>query len=560
MGSWPCRLLLIFIVVASCYAQSKLHKEKELGKDEWYTYKQMCLVDGKLEVVEGIDCKQPIAQARWKNAVNASGWTFYEVETFGKHATPEQQAYSAGYLEGILSKPVVQFHIMNTVDVYCTNYTGYCNRLKTFMSDNAKWTTEQIQQAKPDDVYWSAVNRTYYQLSGLIDGFEGRPVNSRITLELHPITFINWNGDFYDLEKKLNKTADQPQTDGKCSGLVKVAPGNKDLFISQVTMSGFQNMLRVLKLYKFDYDKKHYPGYAHSMASYPGMLYSSDDFALMSSGLAIIETTISVFNNTLFEKTNTSQLPTWVRAIISNQLAHDGLEWCKIYSKLNSGTYNNQWVVLDYNKFTPGQPLANDSLLYILEQMPGTIIYNDLTWFLKNYSYFPSYNIPFFSKITEISGFIPHSQKLGDWFKWGKSPRAKIFDRDHGNVKCIDSLTKLMRYNNYQNDPFSKCNCTPPYSAEAGISARGDLNPADGKYEFPGMGHVNHGGLDYKGTNYEMMKKLGFRAWGGPTYDQVPAFKWSTFDFNTRVPHHGHPDEWKFEPFDHTWEVEVHTP
>lgn len=104
------------------------------------------------------------------------------------------------------------------------------------------------------------------------------------------------------------------------------------------------------------------------MASYPGLLYSSDDFALMTSGLAVIETTISVFNTSLFNQTKAVgqvclaivnirisihftlhsvfiQLPTWVRAIVSNQLARDAREWCKIYSKYNSGTYNNQWFV-----------------------------------------------------------------------------------------------------------------------------------------------------------------------------------------------------------------------
>ncbi|KAK6047311.1 hypothetical protein COOONC_15184, partial [Cooperia oncophora] len=101
------------------------------------------------------------------------------------------------------------------------------------------------------------------------------------------LRYLNWNGEFYDLEKKLNKTRDpvEDQVGGHCSGLIKVAPNNADLFISQVTMSGFQNMLRVLKLYKFGYEREFFPGYATSMASYPGFLYSSDDFALMSSGL-----------------------------------------------------------------------------------------------------------------------------------------------------------------------------------------------------------------------------------------------------------------------------------
>ncbi|KHJ96841.1 hypothetical protein OESDEN_03186, partial [Oesophagostomum dentatum] len=59
---------------------------------------------------------------------------------------------------------------------------------------------------------------------------------------------------------------------------------------------------------------------------------------------AVIETTISVFNVSLFNNTKAvGQLPTWIRAIVSNQLARDAREWCKLYAKYNSGTYNNQW-------------------------------------------------------------------------------------------------------------------------------------------------------------------------------------------------------------------------
>ncbi|KAJ1353695.1 hypothetical protein KIN20_010389 [Parelaphostrongylus tenuis] len=67
------------------------------------------------------------------------------------------------------------------------------------------------------------------------------------------LRLVNWNGDFYDLEKKLIKTRDNAtdHLEGRCSAQVKVAPNNADLFVSQVAMSGYQNMLRMLKLYKF---------------------------------------------------------------------------------------------------------------------------------------------------------------------------------------------------------------------------------------------------------------------------------------------------------------------
>ena len=53
----------------------------------------------------------------------------------------------------------------------------------------------------------------------------------------------------------------------------------------------------------------------------------------------------------------------------------------------------------------------------------------------------------------------------------------------------------FFRYNNYKNDPFSKCDCDPPYSGENTISARSDLNPVDGKYPFDALGHRDHGGI-----------------------------------------------------------------
>uniref|UniRef100_A0A0M3IZJ6 Phospholipase B-like n=1 Tax=Anisakis simplex TaxID=6269 RepID=A0A0M3IZJ6_ANISI len=127
----------------------------------------------------------------------------------------------------------------------------------------------------------------------------------------------------------------------------------------------------------------------------------------------------------------------------------------------------------------------------------GYVLAKDVTWFLRKYSYFPSYNIPFFLEISRMSGWDEKS-KTNDWFKWGSCPRAKIFDRDHVKVVDIEQLQKLMRYNDYQHEPFSRCKCVPPYTAEASISTRGDLNPANGTYELEGMGHKNHGGLDFK--------------------------------------------------------------
>jgi len=35
-------------------------------------------------------------------------------------------------------------------------------------------------------------------------------------------------------------------------------------------------------------------------------------------------------------------------------------------------SYNNQWIVVNYNKFSPKKPLE-DGALWILEQIPGYV-------------------------------------------------------------------------------------------------------------------------------------------------------------------------------------------
>uniref|UniRef100_A0A1I8A841 Phospholipase B-like n=2 Tax=Steinernema glaseri TaxID=37863 RepID=A0A1I8A841_9BILA len=532
-------------------------EEGEMGRDDRYTYKSACMVDGKLQILHGFDCRNQVAVGRFRNSINVTGWSYLEIETKSEF-DPNLQAYAAGLLEGNLTHTVIDFFTANLINDYCTGFKGYCSRLHEYLNANLQWIKKQLETQSPDDPYWQAVNRTFLQLTGIYHGYTN-VIKPGIQYDINPILMINVNGELIDLEKKFNKTKDlmKPEDNGKCSGLIKVSPGNKDLFISQVTMSGFESMIRVLKLYKFGYDKKMYPGHTITFSSYPGMLYSSDDFALASSGLAMIETTVNIFDEKLFERIKPDgQLSCWLRAVVANQLARDGREWCEIFQKYNSGTYNNQWTILNYNKFTPGKDLPAYGLLYVLEQAPGFTMYRDITWYLRKYSYFASYNIPFFRKVSKLTGFDKKATEM-DWFSWQNAPRARIFRRDHNKVVDLDSLTKLMRYNNYKNDPFSRCNCTPPYTAEAGISARGDLNPSNGTFPLRGMGHVNHGGLDYKGTNVKLFKELRFRAWSGPTYDPLPVFQWSLSDLKDTVKHVGHPDKWDFKAEEYKWETDV---
>ncbi|XP_054714812.1 putative phospholipase B-like 2 [Uloborus diversus] len=499
-----------------------------------------------------------VAYASFKDEIFVNGWSFLEVNSNGKYAD-SLQSYAAGVVEGYLTSSLLTKHWSNIAADYCDAELDYCERLKDFLQENLDFINSNIENRRQHDIYWHQIALTLEQLHGLEDGIRNQTSKPSTDVNVMGLMFLNIMGDLEDLEVVLNKSAQKVFGYGSCSGLVKVLPGNKDIYFAQDTWSPFNTMLRILKKYSFKFHTSMQegapiiPGHTVTFSSQPGVIYSGDDFYLISSGLAAIETTIGNGNSSLWKfVTPKGTILDYQRNIVANRLAVTGAQWTELFGIMNSGTYNNQWIVLDYKKFLPGQPLQ-DGLLWVLEQLPGYLHSADVTDLLRQQTYFPSYNVPYFEDVFNLSGGQANAQKFGDWFTYDMNPRAQIFRRDHKKVTDLQSMMKLMRYNDYTHDPLSRCNCTPPYSAENAISARSDLNPANGTYPFGALGHRQHGGTDMKLTSSQLFKNLQFVAIGGPTYDPLPPFQWSKSDFDKLVKHEGHPDLWKFEPVIHKW-------
>jgi hypothetical protein len=62
----------------------------------------------------------------------------------------------------------------------------------------------------------------------------------------------------------------------------------------------------------------------------------------------------------------------------ANLLASNGSSWVSLFRRHNSGTYNNQYMVLDLKRFQPGYQLQSE-LLWVVEQLPGMVEAADLT-------------------------------------------------------------------------------------------------------------------------------------------------------------------------------------
>ncbi len=74
---------------------------------------------------------------------------------------------------------------------------------------------------------------------------------------------------------------------------------------------------------------------------------SVDDFYLTSNGLAVIETTNGNMNATLWDRLSTSSVLSWVRVTVGKGEAKSAKSWTELFAAETSGTYNNQWMVLD---------------------------------------------------------------------------------------------------------------------------------------------------------------------------------------------------------------------
>ncbi|PAV69172.1 hypothetical protein WR25_20598 [Diploscapter pachys] len=499
-------------------------------------------------------CHKHLGNVHYLNAMNQTGWTYLEMEIVDKSLDHLKQGYVAGYLEGKATRDLIALHIRNMLSDYCEGKMQYCQKLRRFIRENVRWMAIKIAEHK-HDAYWKQVALTLSQLKGIQDAYYHRKpsLNDNFDIDIdgnndgeyiEPLMLLQISGDLLDLNVKFKRPKDPKTPFAKkgshCSAIVKLLPDNSDLLFSHVTWMSYSIMLRTLKKYKF------LTGDAGQEYSF-SVIASFDDFLVTSSKLGVLETTIENHNEELWAYITSNSLLYWVRSQVATRMASTGKEWIKAFIRHNSGTYNNEWVIVDYKKFKRGQKQQDAGLLYVLELMPAMVEHQDMTSHLLNTTYWPGYNRAYFPLIQKASDVPKMVRKYGDWFSYDKAPRAKIFARDHHTVVDMDSLLKLMRSNNFKHDPFSRCNCTPPYSGESAISCRSDLNDRNGYYPIEDLGFFDQGAIDVKVTNSHLIESLQFTAIAGPTHDPLPVFDWKNDPFNGTVLHFGQPSRWAYD-------------
>ena len=513
------------------------------------------------------------------------GWNYLEVNGVDESlvtSTHEflKSRYAMGYLEGTLTcSDMIAFYPNFYHDLFGYDRPGA--QSLAFLRENYRWAKKMAEDNYLADTFWYAQLQTFRQLTGLFDGFMASPCvgatssdassflksgqksenkkkkrssysgggewvpNMWDSLEDEPtfehLLLLNAWGDMYQIATKFAEPGRNSRLFGRnkqtlierCSAFIKLLPDYSDVFFAHNTWDGYGSLgPRVFKHYAFPLvpamETVGEPLTRHDVyfSSSPALLSSVDDFFVLKgrANLGVTETTNSLFELKILSLVTPHSLLSWMRSTGSNQAAESGASWVQLFARYQSGTYTNQWMVLDLSLFTPGsRPLPG--FLSIIEEVPGTTHAQDMTEHLLQRGFWKSFNSPYFDDIQQLAGYRRLCEAGARTACYEQAPRSELFEKLQGSVRGVDDVKSVMQYNHWFEDALSKND-----SCHA-IACRGDLEPdPESRGAF--------GALDAKISSAAMARqadnlpyKPSVLARLGPSTSEglLPVFCWSSF-------------------------------
>lgn len=510
----------------------------------------------------GLTNKKILSKGEFKNSRYSTGWDELRLKTYAGN-NPLIQCWSAGFTEGLLTHKEITFYF-NNVYVFFHEDKSQAEEIKGLYTKlhsilKKKIDTFDFNLEINSDSFtvkkWAYQACILAQLEGVKAGYNTISDNK---LTIGDFYFMNSEGNFGDFQQylKVNKMKNLGKefntkenlkkiyntdnikdiwkklvTKGHCSALVKLLlkTGTKgeskyDILLGHNTWTDYSEMLRTLKVYDFGFEGKKLDQNGKdkdndevseisnldmhsikvSFSSYPGVIFSGDDFYLIDSKIGVAQTTLSSVNKFIYK--NLIQLddyvPEFVRIMTTNFMSNTALDWYKHFSSYKNHMYVTQWLVVDYkvlddiNKsLTEGKfniesvHQNNPNLILLIEDVPTSIKATDITKFLFNKSSFGSFNFPYFPEHRKILGISKIEEQI-DLYSKENNPRYYLFNQLDNKITDIDSFAKVIMYNGYNNrnsDVVDDPSLTDPSN---GISSREDLTSG-----------TLHGGVDFKVSN-----------------------------------------------------------
>lgn len=411
----------------------------------------------------------------YERTINETGWNKLTIAT-SEECSDDVQAYCMGFLEGYITSEDIDAAWNNyrfnhwedgippeeIVDMYNDQFEFWHNA-----GSGETWRRQKLIQE---------------QFAGLCNGY--KEAGGKMTAEDMYILYNS--GDLYDLNdfypSSQNSLASMRKRYGKmnihsCSAFVRNV--NDTVYFAHNTWDLYTEMLRTYKVYETHFGEKR----TIAMASYPGLFCSIDDFYSVNtkdSTFFVMATT----NNIYYEEMtfDLSDKLLYQQRIMQSLLFEDTAENIgKGSCVMNSGTYNNQWMIFDAGKWNQKQ---RQQVFYVTESMPGVCNTHDVSNYLtQGNGTWVSYNIPYDKEVYNASGLYDMLKDL-DCNAYYMSRRRQIFERDIHKVVDFESAKMFIRSNDFRNDPLctKTSECTKDFNSTTkkdpcyAISARKDLD------------------------------------------------------------------------------------
>ena len=545
----------------------EFNKEENLDSNTLYAYydklnsKIIITKEEKLNNENNLIAKGKYEKTRYK-----TGWDLFESKTYN-NANPIIQLYSIGIIEGILSQEEIKDYMNNFR--YALGGNEKAIQLKQWFKEadeNIKRKINNINSEKDNKFDLKSLSYLaclHAQINGLYKGYnlkseeddvdiyelyllnsEGNYDNTLVYMGINQIEYndnVNFENDenlmkyynttkFEEIWRKLTRKS-------HCSAIVKLINENneKNILFGHNTWTGFYELLRTYKSidYAFEGDNQIIGLKSIKMkySSYPGILFSGDEYYTIENNLAITQTSLStIFPERLVNGLNKKEyIPEFMRIMTINFLSRTGKEWVKNFEKLYNGNhiYFASWIIVDYNKIN-----SNKNLIFIAEEVSENVMTIDYTKEFLKKGYYGSYNLPFFKEHTVQTGISYFNLNLDDK-KY--NPRGYLVKSLINEVNDIQSFQDLLTYNKYKmND--SKVEDDPsvddPYN---GIASRSE----------------EYGTIDFKIIDKNLINNGNIYAYSGPIYGDNPNFKpFNKNDIKSDLKNYmeGIPEEFNFEP------------
>eukprot|EP00927_Polykrikos_kofoidii_P077421 TRINITY_DN7435_c0_g1_i1.p1 TRINITY_DN7435_c0_g1~~TRINITY_DN7435_c0_g1_i1.p1 ORF type:complete len:789 (+),score=137.76 TRINITY_DN7435_c0_g1_i1:53-2368(+) len=553
-----------------------------------------------LRVLHRVDPARGIAWGFLRDTLDTNGWISLILETTeSSRVTNDIKMYTAGFVEGLLTAPRISqfysnfYNIAIAVDggpAILENIKGLMKSELTYLQKKSNFHGGLTEMTAPADPYWANARHILFQLYGMRDGYNVRAAQAgQPALTMIDIFLINSHGQLPELmeayspgaidgrvmskrvsgghvlgllQRNMTESVIKADTEvpdaaseanastsfdadrdwerrlskrGRCSAFVRVTENNEDLLVGHTTWSDYSKMTRLFKYYHFKLPGLGSRTNVIGFSSYPGCVSSTDDFYMLDSGLVVMDTSIEVLNPRVYDYVK-DQVPGFVHVMIVNRLSRTAPHWSALMSSRTTGTASAQWLVVDYNLFTRGENIRENTI-WMVDMVPGHVHREDVSHTLSRVGYVASYNRPYFPEIRRITGHTAAEKKYGALYSYENGPRASIFKRVGPNVKDLFGMRITMNRNEFPKEGIL------PSGAGHAISARMDENQ--------GGERIPNGGIDAKVVNWCLFKMLQCQAISGPSHDHQPVFRWTAEqgggDLWPGWPHLGLPDSWNFD-------------